>query len=113
MSGRPAPVGQSRGGPSGRDAGLKPPLLLLCLQGAVVPHDPGGAGRQPAVQREHHLWAAGVSATTPGHPGTRKRGRQGWVLILRPRLSKEGPPGKMLLAGAPLGESHPYDVTRP
>lgn len=43
----------------------------------------------------------------------RKRGRRGWVLILRPRLSEEGLLGKMLLAGAPLGEHHPYDVTRP
>lgn len=31
------------------------------LQGEVVPHDTGGEGRQPALQREHHLRAAGVS----------------------------------------------------
>ena len=78
-------MGQSRGGPSGGGVGSEaPPLPLLCLQGEVVPHDPGGAGRQPAVQREHHLRAAGVSASAGlprprdpdrahAHPGSPRR----------------------------------------
>uniref|UniRef100_A0A8C3C4M7 KIAA0513 n=1 Tax=Cairina moschata TaxID=8855 RepID=A0A8C3C4M7_CAIMO len=38
-------------------------------QGEVVPHDAGGAGRQPALQREHHLRAAGH--LHPQHAGVR------------------------------------------
>lgn len=48
----------------------------------------------------------------PGAPRDEKAGRAGPGADTEVQTSEEGP-GKMILAGAPLGERHPYDVTRP
>lgn len=64
--------GGCRQGPPWGDGGAR---RACALQGEVVPHDAGGAGRQPALQREHHLRAAGVSgARGPAlpQPATRR-----------------------------------------
>lgn len=113
-----APTDRGRGERLGARWGPETLPCHLCLQGEVVPHDPGGERRQPALQREHHLRATGVRALAPPALGPRgawtwgRRGlrlgfsRAGRPVLLLPGCRDEGPPEEAGVASLTSMYSH-------